>query len=153
MHCLQLIEIEQELRKMSNNAGVITFLDYRVVNVEFKLNQEFNGEEEIDLEINVESDRVISDDGKQMVITLKLHVFDDKSESYPFTMFVELHGLFELSEEVDEKNIKQYYTNALAILYPYARTIVSNYTASANIEPVILPTINITKMINEDEKK
>lgn len=138
---------------MSDNAGVISFLDYRVVNVEFKLNEEFNWKEEIDLEINVESDRVISDDGKQMVIVLKIHLFEDEIENYPFTMFVELHGLFELSDEADEKNVKQYYTNALAILYPYARAIVSNYTANANIEPVILPTVNIAKMINRDEKR
>ena len=138
---------------MENNVGTITFIDYKVVNVEFKLNQDFNWEKEIDLEINVESDQILSDDKKQMVVILKVCVFDDKSESYPFKMFVELHGLFELSDDTSENNIDKYYTNGLAILYPYVRAIVSNYTASANIEPVILPTVNIAKMINKNRKR
>ena len=62
-------------------------------------------------------------------------------------MIVEVQGAFALISD-EQENIQKYYANALSILYPYARAIVSTYTANANIEPLILPTVNIWKMLN-----
>ena len=42
--------------------------------------------------------------------------------------------------------------NAIAILYPYVRAIISTYTANANITPLILPTINVNKLIKDQEE-
>ncbi|WP_313636285.1 protein-export chaperone SecB [Empedobacter sp.] len=39
-----------------------------------------------------------------------------------------------------------FYRNSLAILFPYVRSFVSTITLQANIPPVILPTLNLTKL-------
>lgn len=141
---------------MSENKGAIQFNNYRVVNVEFKLNKEFSwGKEEVDLDIQVESNIRVSEDRREMLVGLAISIFDDieKSKVYPFSMKVQLEGYFTMQKAENSDDIENYYANALAILYPYARSIVSNFTASANIEPLILPTVNINSLIREQRSK
>lgn len=84
-----------------------------------------------------------------MEIMLKLNVFKGQEES-PFNMEVEVSGFFELEGEDD---ITRYEANAIAIMYPYLRAIVSTYTASANIAPVILPAINVNAMLKRKKEE
>ena len=129
--------------------GMIRFLNYKVTKVEYQLNTDFVwGEETIDVKMNTESESSVSEDGKKMIVTLTLRIFDDEQQKYPFRMIVEIQGAFVLVNDEQEENIQKYYANALSILYPYARAVVSTYTANANIEPLILPTVNIWKMLN-----
>lgn len=146
--------IERERHKMRKYEGVISFLDYRVTSVTFQLNQNYDTDEEMsDVNIEAKSDFIISDEKTNMIVTLELQIFGDEEGNYPFKMNVELDGLFELSGEIKNEDIRKYYANALSILYPYARAIVSNYTANANVQPLILPTVNIWKMINSQKNK
>lgn len=39
-----------------------------------------------------------------------------------------------------------FYQNSIAILFPYIRAYVSLVTNQANIKPIILPTLNLTKL-------
>lgn len=138
-----------EQHKMSKIDGMIRFLNYKVTKVEYQLNTDFVwGEESIDVKMNTESESSVSEDGKKMIVTLTLRIFDDEQQKYPFRMIVEIQGAFVLVNDEQEENIEKYYANALSILYPYARAVVSTYTANANIEPLILPTVNIWKMLN-----
>ena len=128
---------------MSDKQGAIKFLDYRVSKVEFYLNKT----EKQSNELNVEgsSDKEVDKELKNMLVELNVEI-GDKDES-PFFMSICLEGLFELSQDYLDYDINLFYSNALSILYPYVRAIVSTYTAGANIKPVILPTINIKKML------
>jgi len=69
----------------------------------------------------------------------------------PFTMKVDIAGYFGTMEEIDIE--EKYRANAIAILYPYLRAIVSTYTSSANVLPIILPAVNINAMLEEQDKK
>lgn len=139
---------------MSAIGGKIKFIDYKVTKVQYELNPDFEwGEDAIDVKFDTEAMKSISEDGTQMIAALKIRIFDDKEASYPFRMIVQLEGLFQLEDEQVEEDIERYYANALSILYPYARAIVSNYTANANVEPLILPTVNIWKMINSQKEE
>ena len=137
---------------MKTSAGVIKFVEYKVAKVIFELNVDFEWDDGgLDIVFDAESSKYVSEDGKQMIVELVLKIFNDEEQEYPFRMELELVGAFELQQNVDD--IEKYYANALSILYPYARAIVSNYTANANVEPLILPTVNIWKMINEKNNK
>ena len=43
--------------------------------------------------------------------------------------------------------------NGTAILFPYLRSIITTITSSMGIQPIILPTMNIVKMIKEKKNK
>ena len=71
-------------------------------------------------------------------------------KKYPFSMNLEIVGYFSVSGE--NAAIENFKSNAVAILYPYARALVSTYTSNANIAPLILPTINVNQFLKNKEK-
>ena len=83
-----------------------------------------------------------------MEISLSTEIFKG-IENAPFNMSVEIVGFFELEGDDD---ISHYEANAIAIMYPYLRAIISTYTSSANVMPVILPAININAVLNNKSK-
>ncbi len=84
-----------------------------------------------------------------MSIVLNVDIFKGVEDA-PFYMEIEIIGYFELQGEDD---ITRYEANAIAIMYPYLRAIVSTYTASANIAPVILPAINVNAMLKRNKEE
>lgn len=42
-----------------------------------------------------------------------------------------------------------FYTNAIAILFPYIRAYISTVTVQSNIKPVILPTLNLMSLTQD----
>lgn len=128
---------------MSDKQGAIRFLDYRVLKVEFYLNDVETQSDELNVKFS--SDKEIDKELNNMLVELDVKIGDKDKSS--FFMNICLEGLFELSQDYLDYDIDNFYSNALAILYPYIRAIVSTYTAGANIQPVILPTINIKKML------
>ena len=85
---------------------------------------------------------------KQNIVDLDVRIFED-NEKYPFYMKVVLRGFFTIENNEDNINFEP---NAIAILYPYIRSIVSTYTANANIMPLTLPVINVNKLLKDKEK-
>ncbi|MCI8314795.1 MAG: hypothetical protein HFH74_07125 [Lachnospiraceae bacterium] len=132
-----------------NKRGVITFVDYKVNRIEFKNNDEYEGGE-VDIDFDVSSYCHISDDGEEMIVGLNIDIFTPKEgKVYPFSMIVEIEGYFKSNIENKEQDIRQYEKNAVAILFPYIRALVSTFTANANVTPLILPTVNVNKMLDE----
>ena len=130
--------------------GVITFLDYKVNRIEFVNNSEYNGEE-VDIDFDVSSQFQVSEDGQEMVVVLKTDIFAPKEEKvYPFKMSVEVEGYFGSNFEQQDDKIRQYGKNAVAILFPYVRALVSSFTSNANVTPLILPTVNVNRMLEEE---
>ena len=124
----------------------LKFINYVVDSVEFRNNPDFEGEEiALDFKPSVE----FNIDGNDLLVFLTVHVFDDAEKNdYPFEMSVSVVGYFKL---ITDENIEKYKANAVAVLFPYVRSIISTYTAAANINPLILPTVNINKMLKVDE--
>ena len=135
---------------MENINSVLIFEKYIVDEVYFKVNDLFEqGTEKININVNIIPDVKI--EGNSMAVTLITNVFEDaEKNNYPFEMKIKITGKF-LTK--DENNLDKFRKNAIAILYPYVRAIVSTYTASANIAPLILPAINVNKLIEDQEKK
>lgn len=130
-----------------NKKGLITFVDYKVNKIEFENNEEYAGEE-VDIDFNIGTEIHISEDGEEMVVILKTNVFEPREgKVYPFRMFVEVEGYFKSNFEDKEQEIRQYGKNAVAILFPYVRALISTFTANANVTPLILPTVNVNRLL------
>ncbi len=132
-------------------SGAISFDRYEVNEITFRLNPNYDGEE-VTVAVDIGSEFQIDDSEKSLVVKLMLDVFHDAEKNgYPFELKMLMTGYFTKIDESDE--IKRFQTNALAILFPYARAIVSTYTASANITPLILPTFNINQVVHSGNER
>ena len=131
-------------RKPINSS--LKFVNYIVNNVHFNYNQKQSSEKNLKLTFNFKNITKINKEKNKMEISLSTEIFKD-IEDAPFSMSVEIIGFFELEGMGD---ISHYEANAIAIMYPYLRAIISTYTSSANVMPIILPAINInaTALIN-----
>ncbi|MEA1975716.1 MAG: protein-export chaperone SecB [Bacillota bacterium] len=132
----------------------LKFRQYIVDYVRFETNYNYNYDSEDDkIGINFNIDREVQEIGDDLyAVSLIVDIFDDpKEENYPFTMNLKLTGIFELESDIENSN-DLLEKNAIAILFPYVRALVSNYTANANVEPLILPPINVIKMVENNKK-
>lgn len=56
-------------------------------------------------------------------------------------------ALFKFRSPLKREDIPSYfYANSIAIIFPYVRAFLSTVTLQANIQPVILPTYNLSSL-------
>lgn len=134
---------------MKESKSVLQFKEYIVKNINFECNLEYDNAEPIDVKIDMDASFDINHE--DMAVILKVDIFNDQDKKkYPFSMNLEIVGYFSVSGE--NAAIENFKSNAVAILYPYARALVSTYTSNANIAPLILPTINVNQFLKNKEK-
>ena len=75
-----------------------------------------------------------------------IRVLGTKKDEYNFV--VRVSGYFQISETVEDSNIL-IQQNAIAIVFPYIRSQISLLTAQPEVDPVILPPMNIAQMVKE----
>ena len=73
-----------------------------------------------------------------------------EQDNLPFSAKLSITGKFECSGSLNADNMMR--VNAVAIMYPYVRATLSMMTTLAAIPPVIIPTINLAKMFEREER-
>ena len=139
---------------MDNMKSSLKFIDYIVNKVEFYNNPNFEDKPikiDFDISNNIE---FMEDENNTFLLTLNAKVFrEPEKNGYPFSMNISITGIFEIAES-DIKNKKSFAeVNAIAILFPYLRSLVSTYSANSNIQPLILPPINVVKYMESKNEK
>lgn len=134
----------------------LRFNGYLADNIFFIINNEFNRDKE-SLELKIEFSYSLDMDyeQKKAILNLGCIVFDDcKVNNYPFTIDISLEGFFEFDGNLDKEQVyKMMEVNGVAILFPYLRSIISNITSSAGVQPLVIPTMNISKLIENYKNK
>ena len=105
-------------------AGIISFLGYDVLKIDFKKNENYNGESvelDTDLSVNIRTNK----DNSKMAVEMTIKIFDDEKMEYPFRLEVIVVGQFEIDGDV-KNNVREFQANAVAILFPYVRALVTN---------------------------
>lgn len=130
----------------------ITFLNYVVDTMNYKTNPSFDRKKAKELIINEEIDAKIDivDEEDNAVITLR-SILEEK-ENVPFSFEVIIVGYFEFNnDESDDILFRDFLrTNAIAILFPYLRSIVSDLTGKSNIYPNYnMPVRNIAQELED----
>lgn len=68
---------------------------------------------------------------------------NDKNDS--LKIFLNIEGQFEFDKDLTDPVKESFFNvNAPAILFPYVRAYISTLTALSGINPIILPTINLS---------
>lgn len=138
---------------MDNKKSALRFIDYYVNEIEFYNNKLFKDRPvKIDISISHEIE-YNEDENNSFQVTLTIVLFKDAiRNNYPFSMNISLTGIFEIDGE-DIDNIERYAEiNSIAILFPYVRSLISTYTANANVQPLILPPINVVNMLKAENE-
>lgn len=135
---------------MATYESNLIFKGYIVDEVIFKRNEKYKNEENEKHRITFKINKTKLINGNEMIIKLYTTVFENASDNnYPFEISVTITGYFDISK--NDMNI-DFEPNAIAILYPYVRAIISIYTTNSNIGPIILPTINVIEMLKQENK-
>ena len=130
----------------TENRSVLKFDNYVVKEIVYKINENFDKKEYVKLDFSFDNKLKYIPEDQRMEIELTAYVFRNACENnYPFEMKVVLSGFFEV--EGEGVDIRKFEANALAILFPYMRALVSTYTSNANLAPVILPAMNINAFL------
>lgn len=135
---------------MKDAKGVITFDGYRVESFQFDwdVSVDMQGKNNYRYNINYAGE-LHTEESKQL--DLRIRIFSNAYETYdesPLKLELILAGLFHKSDNTSWDD--RWDANALAILFPYARSIISSFTAQSGFETINLPTIN-TSVVHETE--
>lgn len=134
---------------MEQLKSMLIFERYVVNKVTFERNENYDLGQKPKIEFSIT--KSVNKIDNKMEVSLNTKVFENaKENNYPFEMEVQVTGFFEI--EGNAKNIN-FEPNAVAILYPYIRAIVSTYTANANVNALILPPINVNSLFSEELEK
>lgn len=136
--------------------AVLEFTGYRVNNMKYIRNKNFNKKtESIKMSPEISSNFNVKDDNK-IIVSLAVTVGSTEQNSVPFQAECSVSGTFIYKVEEDETKVgldKLIRNNAVAILYPYVRMIISNLTMNSNEYPNYnLPTINVGKLLQDQNK-
>lgn len=80
-------------------------------------------------------------------ITIRVKISDTKNDS--LNLSISVSGIFEYKNNNELKLTK----NAIAILFPYVRSSLTNITAQSGLEPLILPTINFNALLEAKKEE
>lgn len=131
----------------------LTFNTYTIKNMEYNRNPNFekNLDGQIPISTDIKTDSTIKND--EIFIDLNVTVGSLKDKNIPFEVKCSIQGDFKYNEtsDLDALNLDETIRkNAVAILYPYVRSIVSMLTNSANEFPTFnMPTINVNKILDQ----
>ncbi len=78
---------------------------------------------------------------------IKITYLVKKQKDLPYNIKVVYIGEFEYRGE-EKDGIDKYTDNAVAILFPYLRTLISSLTMIAGVRPLVLPILNVQKNNN-----
>lgn len=84
---------------------------------------------------------------------LKVIISSNKDELETNLVEVDSFSEFVFSEQIQLEDIPGFfYPNSIAIVFPYIRAFISTLSLQANMNPIILPTMNLTSLQEELKK-
>lgn len=131
----------------NKSVSSLKFVNYVVDGVEFHNNPAFEADA-VSIKFDIRPEYI--EDDNDLMLILEVDVFKDAiANNYPFEISIRIIGYFKLEGDGD---ISRFRNNALAIMYPYIRALITGYTSNSNVTPLILPVINVNAMFNKDKK-
>jgi preprotein translocase subunit SecB len=136
--------------------AVLQFKDYYVVETQYKTDPFYSRMPDEKIVPSFSFDiSPCQENPNSAYIELGIEIGDSTLMDSAYYVYARILGYFSLLGDIsDPKEIASYFRiNAVAILYPYLRALVSDLTSRGSESPIILPTMNIQKMMAELEEK
>ena len=138
---------------------VLKFKNYTVNKMFFQENTLFDKKiKELNLNPIFNYTIIPTDNVNNKNLLFNVKIGDLESEDSPFYIDIVINGLFEYVPEENELELSMddyLKENGIAILFPYARSIISTLTSQSNSSypTIILPTINVPEVVRRSEKR
>lgn len=93
-------------------------------------------------------------DNNKYIVQLDLSIKTSEENPLPFNIEIIMTGYFELyingkNDNINNKKIIK--NNTVAIMFPFLRSALATLTTAANIDPLIIPVINVTQMFKDED--
>lgn len=100
-----------------------------------------------ELFVDFQPSGIFDEKNKQYTLVFKfIAQSSDKKDSDPFVV-VNCVGVFNFKDVSTLKDIPEFfYRNSIAILFPFMRAYVSMVTNQANVQSIMLPTLNLSSL-------
>ncbi len=130
---------------MDELKGNFQFDAYKVDYIKFKYNPNFASKEPITVNFNVKTEIGINDELSKGKVSIQTMIFENAEENvYPFSLSVGISGFYSLKESVTQEELTNFcQINGTAALFPFLRSVIADITRIANVEPLIMPLLNI----------
>jgi preprotein translocase subunit SecB len=80
-------------------------------------------------------------------LTFVFVAWEDSKTQDDFVVKVRCNAEFQFNDTIEIDEIPNFfYPNSIAIVFPYVRAFVSTLTLQANVQPMLLPTINLSSL-------
>jgi len=140
---------------MDKNTSVLIFDNYQFNKMNFTINKNFKETDQINLIPSFSVKHIFNETKDTVSVILHLEIFDiEFKDNSPFFIELEIEGFFSVNLENDTTvqdsdilNILK--VNTISILFPYLRAALTSLTATVNIEPIVLPIVNVNRMLEK----
>ena len=133
---------------MKMQKSALNFKGHRVTKILFEENKQFKVSDKKEIPINPSIEkRVIKLPKNDYEVQLSF-TLDDEEKKLPFKLQVTISGLFSMNDEDDEF----LEGNAIAILFPFLRSLIATVTVNADVPPLVLPVFNIAETLKQEKE-
>lgn len=136
-----------------NIESVLEFEGYSIDSIKYIKHEDFNDNKSVELDFSLQVEISITQDPPfRGNVSLKINIFENAAENnYPFSLETSITGKFNVADNAVEKeeffNLCKH--NGTTILFPFLRSVVADITRTSNVEPLILPLINVNSFLKE----
>lgn len=94
--------------------------------------------------------KIVGDNTKNVSLIVNI----GSTGKFPYKLNLKLTGIFSYEKSKEDKLTEEqvnnlFEKNAIAILFPYVRALVSTYTSISNYPALTIPSLNINKFLEE----
>ncbi|HAN13397.1 MAG TPA: protein export chaperone secb [Bacteroides sp.] len=134
---------------MAEQIAAFRFIGYKIVESSIKYDPDQSDFD--NLSVNIKNTTGINEEDLKLKLELELEV---KNESNDLNIVVKAIGIFEFDRDLPDKHKEIFFnSSAPAILFPYIRAYITSLTALSGIQPIILPTINLSGRNNKNNQE
>ncbi len=130
------------------------FKGYEVNEIIFHLYPNYVNENELKITPSFKMN-IASSNTDEYNVQLIFSLQPNDENPLPFSMDVTMTGFFEIKMDTENEILKQtlLHENTVAIMFPFLRAIIASLTSTANINPLILPVINLSNSFKNETLK
>lgn len=126
---------------MAEQIAKFRFIKYRILESSIKTNLAQDSDSQ--LSVNFKQTVGVDEGNHKMRLLFDTEIADEKKN---IEIMVKAEGFFEFEQGLPEEQKERFFKiNAPAILFPYVRAYISTLTALSGINPITLPTLNLSQ--------